>query len=159
MAGSKKKKGGHEDEHADERWLLTYADMITLLMALFIVMWSMATVNTSKYEALSASLKDAFSGKILPGGQAALQPGSSSEKEKAPQEPPLPTIVPGARSEGDGKRSDAAQKESEDLEKLKKQIDEYSETHGLSTQLETTIAKRGLVVTVLTDKVLFDSGS
>jgi chemotaxis protein MotB len=161
MASSKKKKGGggHEEEHADERWLLTYADMITLLMALFIVMWSMATVNTSKYEALSASLKDAFSGKILPGGQAALQPGSSSEKEKAPQEPPLPTIVPGARSEGDGKRSDAAKKEEEDLEKLKKQIDEYSATHGLATQLETKIAKRGLVVTVLTDKVLFDSGS
>lgn len=163
MASSKKKKGGggHEDEHPDERWLLTYADMITLLMALFIVMWSMATVNTSKYEALSASLKDAFSGKILPGGQAALQPGSSSEAEKAPQEPPLPTIVPGARSEGsgDGKRSDAAEKEAEDLQKLKKDVDEYAKTHGLATQLETKIAKRGLVVSVLTDKVLFDSGS
>ena len=32
-------------EHADERWLLTYADMITLLMALFMVMFSMAVVN------------------------------------------------------------------------------------------------------------------
>src|SRR3712207_3068778 len=135
MAGSKKKKGGHEDEHPDERWLLTYADMITLLMALFIVMWSMATVNTSKFEALSASLKDAFSGKILPGGEAVMQPGSSSDKEQAAPEPPLPTIVPASEQgggESDGKRSDAAAKEAEDLEKLKKEIDAYAEDHGLA---------------------------
>src|SRR3712207_3379738 len=160
MAGSKKKKGGHEDEHPDERWLLTYADMITLLMALFIVMWSMATVNTSKYEALSASLKDAFSGKILPGGEAVLRPGSSSEDQPAAPEPPLPTIVPVApeSTEGDGKRSDAAVKEADDLEKLKAQIDAWSEDHGLAKEVQTSIAKRGLVVTVLTDRVLFDSG-
>ena len=49
-------------EHADERWLLTYSDMITLLMALFVVLWSMGSVDTHKYDALSHSLKDAFSG-------------------------------------------------------------------------------------------------
>jgi chemotaxis protein MotB len=159
MAGSRKKKGGHEEEHVDERWLLTYADMITLLMALFIVMWSMATVNTSKYEALSQSLREAFSGKILPGGEAINKPGSSSESSPAAPEPPLPTIVPVTKaSEGDGKRSDAAEKEADDLKKLKAQIDAWSEEHGLAKEVQTSIAKRGLVVTVLTDRVLFDSG-
>jgi chemotaxis protein MotB len=159
-ARSKKTKGGHEEEHVDERWLLTYSDMITLLMALFIVMWSMATVNTSKYEALSESLKDAFSGKILPGGAAVIQPGSSSEAEQAAPEPPLPAIVPTTeQSEGDGKRSDAPEKETDDLEKLKKEIDTWSAEHGLDQEVQTTVAKRGLVVTVLTDRVLFTSGS
>jgi chemotaxis protein MotB len=134
--------------------------MITLLMALFIVMWSMATVNTSKYEALSVSLKDAFSGKILPGGQAVMQPGSSSQADQAAPEPPLPTIVPTKdESQGDGQRSDAAAKESEDLQKLKAQIDAWSKDHGLDHEVQTSVAKRGLVVTVLTDRVLFDSGS
>jgi chemotaxis protein MotB len=129
-------------------------------MALFIVMWSMATVNTSKYEALSVSLKEAFSGKILPGGQAALQPGSSSAKDPAAPEPPIPTIIPTTKqSEGDGKRSDASAKEADDLKKLKAQIDQWAKVHGLEDQVATTIAKRGLVVTVLTDKVLFESGS
>ena len=158
-ARRKKKAGGHEEEHVDERWLLTYSDMITLLMALFIVMWSMATVNTTKFEALSVSLKEAFSGKILPGGQAVMQPGSSSHKDASAPEPPLPTIVPTKNSKtGDGKRSDAAEKESEDLEKLKKEIDAYTASHGLADQVDATVARRGLVVTVLTDKVLFDSG-
>ena len=56
------------------------------------------------------------------------------------------------RSEGDGKRSDAAEKEAEDLEKLKAQIDAWSEDHGLAKEVQTSIAKRGLVVTVLTDE-------
>ena len=159
MAGSRKKKG-HEEEHVDERWLLTYADMITLLMALFIVMWSMATVNTSKFEALSKSLSEAFSGKILPGGEAIQQRGAAEESSPQAPEPPMPTIVPVTKStEGDGKRSDAAEKEADDLEKLKAQIDAWSQEHGLAEDVQTTVAKRGLVVTVLTDRVLFDSGA
>ena len=43
--GKGRRKGAPADaEHADERWLLTYADMITLLMALFIVMWAISSV-------------------------------------------------------------------------------------------------------------------
>src|SRR5215471_18602710 len=57
--------GGGEHGGDDERWLLTYADMITLLMALFIVLWSVSAVNTSKFEQLKVSLHAAFSGKIL----------------------------------------------------------------------------------------------
>ena len=45
-------RGG--DEHGDERWLLTYADMITLLMALFIVLWAISSVNTTKFAELQA---------------------------------------------------------------------------------------------------------
>ena len=58
--------GGHEG--GDERWLLTYADMITLLLALFIVLWSISSVNISKFAALKESLAQAFSGKVLSGG-------------------------------------------------------------------------------------------
>src|SRR5262249_7950354 len=58
--------GGHEG--GDERWLLTYADMITLLMALFIVMWAISSVNTTKFAELSVSLKQAFNGKLVEGG-------------------------------------------------------------------------------------------
>ena len=163
MASSRrKKKGGHEEEHADERWLLTYADMITLLMALFIVMWSMSVVNQGKFDQLAVSLKDGFSGQILPGGQAIMERGSEDSADPAPPTPPLPAIVPpreGAEGKDDGSRSDAPQKEAEDLEKLKHDVDAWVRTHGLEGEVEATIARRGLVVRVLTDKVLFDSGS
>jgi chemotaxis protein MotB len=155
-----KKKGKKHEEHADERWLLTYADMITLLMALFIVMWSMANVNTSKFEALSASLKDAFSGKILSGGTSIMATGGSSENQEAAKEDPIAAIRPAVGSaSGDGTRTDAAQKETEDLKELKEQIDAWASSHGLSKDVQVELVRRGLIVRVLTDKVLFNSGS
>jgi chemotaxis protein MotB len=155
-----KRRGGHEAPHADERWLISYADMITLLMALFVVLWSMGVVNTSKFEALSLSLKEAFSGRILPGGEAVVLPGSSSDREKATPEPPLPAIAPTIKaSEGDGRRADAAQKEAEDLERLKREIDAWTAANGLDRKVQTSVDRRGLVVRVLTDDVLFSSGS
>ena len=66
MAGhGKKRRGGHAGEvESEERWLLTYADMITLLMALFMVLFSISSVNISKFQTLQESLKAAFSGSI-----------------------------------------------------------------------------------------------
>ena len=53
-----------EHEHPDERWLVSYADMITVLMALFIVLFSISVVNKGKFEELAKSLKESFNGAI-----------------------------------------------------------------------------------------------
>lgn len=50
-----------QEEHVNlERWLVSYADFITLLFAFFVVMYSMATINEGKYKVLSESLISAF---------------------------------------------------------------------------------------------------
>jgi len=54
-----KKKHEAEKENS-ERWLLTYADMITLLMLFFIVMYAMSTADKAKFEVLAESLSSAF---------------------------------------------------------------------------------------------------
>src|ERR1700756_3626428 len=81
----------HENE---ERWLLTYADMLTLLFALFMVLFSISSVNISKYQILQQSLKAAFSGSILPGGRAIVQSGSESTAQHVPATAAVPSIVP-----------------------------------------------------------------
>ncbi|MDO9311716.1 MAG: flagellar motor protein MotD [Nitrosomonas sp.] len=57
-----KKRKQENDEHADnhERWLVSYADFITLLFAFFIVMYAVSSVNEGKYRVLSSSLVSAF---------------------------------------------------------------------------------------------------
>jgi chemotaxis protein MotB len=55
------KRKEHHEEHHDERWLVSYADFITLLMVLFVVLYSMSQVNVEKYKILADSMRTAFS--------------------------------------------------------------------------------------------------
>jgi chemotaxis protein MotB len=50
----------HEEHTNHERWLVSYADFITLLFAFFVVMYSISQVNESKYRVLSNTLENAF---------------------------------------------------------------------------------------------------
>jgi chemotaxis protein MotB len=163
---SGRRRMGAEEEHeeSDERWLLTYADMITLLMALFMVLFSISSVNVSKFVTLQRSLQDAFSGRILPGGRALQESGGSTTSPKVAATPP--TSSPAVSSDGGGKaKSDAAAKaaaakaEEKDFKALKARIDAYVDKHGLSSKVTTIVTKDGLVIRLLTDKLLFSSGS
>ena len=135
--------------------------MITLLMALFMVLFSISSVNTSKFESLQRAMQDAFSGKIL--SRRRVDPADRRRHELGagrPRPPPIPAIqaIDAAARRGDS-RARPPRKENEDFKALKQQIDAYAKEHGLEDKLETTIARRGLVVRLLTDNVLFDSGS
>ena len=142
-----------EPEHDDsERWLLTYADMITLLLALFIVMFAMSSVNATKFQSLQQSLQDAFSGKIL-GGQSINHTGGSVQAEEAKPEVSQTSLQPMSQSTAQ------ARAEQTDFRKLKAKIDRLVAEQGLTKKVETAIEKRGLAVRVLTDGLLFPSGS
>ena len=68
----------------DERWLLTYADMITLLMALFMVLFSMSSVNVSKFEALQrVAQRGVLAARSIPGGEAIKQTGGATPARHA----------------------------------------------------------------------------
>ena len=128
-------------------------------MALFMVLFSISSVNMSKFEALQQSLQDAFSGKILPGGKSIQQTGADSELGPAGRDPADPGDPGDDAAARRGRiRARPAAKENEDFKSLKQQIDAYAKAHGLDDKLQTTVARRGLVVRLLTDKVLFDPG-
>jgi len=169
MASTRRRRGAVEEaEESDERWLLTYADMITLLMALFMVLFSISSVNTAKFVTLQRSLQDAFSGRILPGGQALKESGGSTTSPQVAATPP--TTNPAVSSDGAGRGTVDAQKaaaaaaaaakvEEKDFKALKARVDTYVDKHGLSSKVTTIITKDGLVIRLLTDKLLFASGS
>jgi chemotaxis protein MotB len=166
--GNRRRSSHHEEEHEnEERWLLTYADMITLLMTLFMVMFAISSVNTSKFDALSKSLSEALSGKIVTGGPSIQQTGAEQKTDTSSPTPPIPTIQPTVKvnsstsesSSSSSSSTSAAAREQEDFQELKRKIDAYAKEHGLQSKLQTDIARRGLVIRLLTDKVLFASGS
>jgi len=161
---SGRRRGGHgggDHEEGAERWLLTYADMITLLLALFIVLWSISSVNISKFTELKASLHSAFSGKIvngspaiLSGGPAPLSPVGTQVPNVQPT-PNIPNITSAIRTQI---TTALAKQDVENLARIKQAIDRYAKIHGLSGKLQTSVDERGLIVHVLTDQLLFDPG-
>jgi chemotaxis protein MotB len=92
-----------EEEHENvERWLVSYADFITLLFAFFVVMYAISSVNEGKYRVMSDSLINAFrevrttdkpiamgtkNPAILPGtgqpiGHTVMQPGAPNKEQQ-----------------------------------------------------------------------------
>ncbi len=164
--GSRRRGGGHGGGHDEgmERWLLTYADMITLLLALFIVLWSISSVNISKFSALKASLKQALSGKVISGSSSILSGGPSPLEPQGTQVPQVqPTVgnanIPNVQASIRQQIVTAlVSQDIENLAHLKQQIDSYAKAHGLRGRIKTSIDERGLVIHVLTDQLLFDPG-
>jgi chemotaxis protein MotB len=174
--GGRRRHGGGEHEESNERWLLTYADMITLLMALFMVLFSISSVNISKYETLQKSLKAAFSGNILPGGKAIAQQGATNNSAHVPASIELQALEPvtteGASNQENSSAHSAASastavtaakqqaiaQQAAEFARIKREINAYAASHGFSKSVTATVEARGLVIRVLTDDLLFPSG-
>jgi chemotaxis protein MotB len=165
--GKKGKRGGDHGEHPDERWLVTYADLMTLLVALFMVLFSISSVNKSKLESLQHSLQDAFSGKILPGGQS-IKEGGGVENIKTPSASPkessLQPYVGSPKDESVARNKAAAARaagnaEEQAFRRLKTRLDSVAAQKGISGKVKVTVTDQGLLIRLLTDKLLFPSGS
>jgi chemotaxis protein MotB len=166
------RRGAQEPPENEERWLLTYADMLTLMFALFMVLFSISSVNISKFKVLQQSLKSAFSGSVLTGGRSVIQSGSQSSvtthNPAAQSIPALVPLTPSIPKPGDTSAKQIAQamlsasassREQTNFEHLRKKLEAYAKAHGFGDKVTTVVNRQGLVVRVLTDNLLFASGS
>ncbi len=154
-----KRKVRHE-EHPDERWLITYADVLTLMYVLFMVLFSISVVNTAKFDVLKQSLTDAFNSGLAAGGASIL---SSSPGEPSPVvDTPTSRIAPEVPSVGGISISQASPGqilETSQLQAAEEKIDSTLQKAGLGDSVSTTVNERGLAVRLETDGVLFDPGA
>lgn len=110
------------------RWLLTYADMITLLLALFIILFSISTINKVKLQRLVHDLSGGFNSI-----DAINNPPEGGGLEKA--------------------------QPSEELKQEEQILQTYIIQKHLQQQVKEHMTNQGLVISLLTDKALYDSGS
>jgi chemotaxis protein MotB len=90
----------HEEEHENhERWLVSYADFITLLFAFFVVMYSLSSLNEGKYRIMSDAVVQAF--RNLPDASAGVRGGSNVIASIRPTPLPTPTPPPEAAAAAD----------------------------------------------------------
>ena len=71
MSAARRHKKHHHEEHENhERWLVSGYDMMTLLFAVFVVLYAISSTNISKVKLLEQSLQEAFSGPVFSGAAA-----------------------------------------------------------------------------------------
>jgi chemotaxis protein MotB len=158
---SRRVKHHEEEEHENhERWLVTYADMLTVLMALFLVMFAISVTDQSKAEKLAGSVREYFGTgpTVVDGGDGLLEdqaPGNVNTEEQ------LAIDIQAAVAALDEKkaREKAVAAENSELEEVQRRITESLTEKGLQDSVRFQIDERGLVVTIVTDEVLFALGS
>ncbi|GAB2701221.1 flagellar motor protein MotB [Paenibacillus thermoaerophilus] len=149
----KRRHKQHHEEHADETWLIPYSDLLTLLLALFIVLFASSTLDAKKFDKLKQSFSSAFEGGIhffqlsptlpLETNEFAVDPAGTQMKRLDKEEE---------------QRLEQIRQETEDLKNLQEKLNDYIAMNNLSSQLETQLTEDMLKITIR-DQTLFDSGS
>ncbi|HEY8910046.1 MAG TPA: flagellar motor protein MotB [Desulfosporosinus sp.] len=165
------RKREHEAEKENgERWLLTYSDLITLLMIFFVVLYSMSKVDAQKFQAVAESLNKALGGgtpsKIElasnPVGPSLFQTGTPSSKATVPGKGTDPNNTtytdPAASAANKNAGQGNSDAEKMNIDAIKAKLDKFAVDNGIQTTLVSSIEERGLVVSIQ-ETLLFESGS
>jgi chemotaxis protein MotB len=142
------KQGNHE------RWLISYADFITLLFAVFVVLYAMSQTDKKKMDQLVSSLRESF---------GYVKTGASSEKLNMTDSTDLrtiPSIRPEILTPGLRRTQEVATLTHASLKeflKIKAAIEQNLKKYGAEHKVNVDVTKRGLVVS-LKETGFFDSG-
>ncbi|MGE7912076.1 flagellar motor protein MotB [Lysinibacillus xylanilyticus] len=138
---AKKAKKKKHDEHIDESWLVPYADILTLLLAVFIILFASSSVDQEKLERMSAVFSQVFDGGTSFLEQPSPIQSPNAESDKTPQT----------------QQNSAYLKDQQELAQIKDSVDNFIAVHEMEGQFATAMTDEGLLVTIR-DSILFDPG-
>ena len=169
MSAARRHKKHHHEEHENhERWLVSGYDMMTLLFAVFVVLFAISSTNVSKVKLLEQSLQEAFSGPVLTGGRAMMKTGDQSEapsSRRAGAAAALAVARAGRSQEAMSRRTprrtaeQAQAEESRASRTSRSGSTSWPRTPAWPTRCRRPSRRDGLKIRLMTDGVLFDSGS
>ncbi|BCG48880.1 Flagellar motor rotation protein MotB [Citrifermentans bremense] len=141
------RKKQHEKEPNHERWLVSYADFITLLFAVFVTLYAMSQTDKKKVEEIMASMANSFGFTTSSASKAAVIEMGAMNIIPSLQKN---TAAPQKRGKSRGS--------NEDFKQTKRAIEAYLTKAGAQDKVSVSITQRGLVVS-LKEAGFFDSGS
>src|SRR3954463_15184053 len=168
--GRKRPKKHEEEEHENhERWLVSYADMVTLLMCLFIVLFAMSQIDKQKFAALASGLSASFGapiavlpgttpeGSVLDGLPGAVDIASAIPPEETVDQPEVDKAAAQAALQRSKRIAAEAATAYDNMAEAQKKIDAALTAAGYGGAARYEIDERGLVVHIVADAVLFDA--
>jgi len=165
----RRRRGEGEELHAShERWLITYADMITLLMVLFIVLFAISQVDQKRFDMLKEGMAAAFGETASPfQGTAQVMPDSGD-----PISPIAPDATPSVRPQQLQLGPPAtvatsavqpqaalaeAQREVQNLSRLKRLLAQRLSHSGYRDDVAMRIDESGLRISLVSRHIVFDA--
>ncbi len=154
MRKSSRRRLGAKAHNNHERWLITYADLITLLLIFFVVLYAMSQIDIKKYETLSQALQMQFNNadSLIEKGSGILD-GNMDDPDKYPTPPPTASSEPSPSSSAEGE----ARNQEQELQDLLKIIQKYVEDNHLEDEVFIVDTPQGISIR-LSDLFLFDLG-
>ncbi|MBQ2870912.1 OmpA family protein, partial [bacterium] len=144
------RKPKHEEHVNLERYLVSYADFITLLFATFVVLYALSQVDISAFSKLEESLKKAFDAPTMMQGQPGIMDGAG---DSVIQDAAANSVISALMMEYLSPKY-----EDESYEAIKKEIDELTKSKELKG-VTATIEERGLVIKLNDSNIMFESAS
>lgn len=138
----KKNRHIQHEEEAGEAWLLPYSDLMTLLLAVFIVLFAVSQVDAQKAQILS----EIFSGNMMTEKFVEIKEMLKEDQQKKQDEA------------GESDTSIQGNTEIKSMGDLKKEIDKMIEEEEISDFAHTYIDNRGLIIS-MNNAILFEPGS
>jgi chemotaxis protein MotB len=163
MSKGRKRHEEHEEHVNHERWLVSYADMMTLLMVLFIVMFAISQVDQKRFDQLKDGMAAGFGATASPfeGSQSTMDgEGPTPIKPLAPQAVAA-ADASGAQaqsateSQSTPQQTAAASREVDNLEALEKRIARALQAKGYLRDVEMKIDERGLTISLVSRHIVF----
>ena len=153
-----------EDHSGTERWMVSYADMITLLLVLFVVLFAMSQIDQSKFEQLKEGLMSSFGQSVLggtvpvhdtQGGQSASPVNTSVQALTPAEQAHVDKAIAQTNRLASERTYGEAKSEVENLVGLWKRIHKALAAKGLGDDVQASIDQRGLVVSLVSRHVVF----
>ena len=166
----RRKKIQHEEEGGSERWLVSYADFITLLFAFFTTLYAISTVDAQKMGKLVTSMRAEFDSGVFDSGNKNVSLSQGSGSAASSSREVLQSLAPGngistkvgafkgmEDLKGAGSKR-AVLKGEKDMERFKKSVETLMSVNISKGLVRVYLEPRGLIIS-LGEKGVFDSGS
>ncbi|BAC14180.1 flagellar motor aparatus [Oceanobacillus iheyensis HTE831] len=139
----------HQSKKGAPKWMVTYSDMITLILVFFILLFSMSQIDQTKFDQVTESFQNRMILDFLPSAVPLENPtestGENSEDGKIDEIEPIYLA------------NEEEEKSTDELDELMMNVSQYLEENNLKDVITANRNERGVVL-VLQEKILFESG-
>ena len=135
-----------ESEGSSSTWLVTYSDLVTLLLTFFVLLYTFSSVDAAKFRSIAASLQLALTGNV-----------SIFDGEPPGIEGPIEDLLPDESIIDDPEGELIPDPLEQEIRRIYGLVQEFVEKEGMSADVRLRTDRRGVIIDI-SDNILFDSG-